>query len=202
MHSNDRNTTTLSGFFSLVGKVEKHWHSIFVKGWWGLERSQRLLVVHIYIYTFAGACMCGMQVRCLPGMSRSESLSTLVSIPDERGGRCQTRLKKNTREVSPTRRGGRVVAKKHSRKDIASYASDARNIRTEPGRDRRGFLEGKGGCAARERKNTLARKKVIRRCSASQGVVWRGMGEGGKGCSLVASVNLDSRKWNLPWRVS
>lgn len=171
MHSNDRNTTTLSGFSSLVGKVERHWHSRFVKGWWGLERSQRLLVIYIRlrIYVCVG-CKCVVCREC----SESESLSTLVSIPDERGGqptRCQTSPKKNTREVSPTRRGGRVIAKKHSRKDIASYASDARNIRTEPGCDRRGFLESEGESVARKRKNTLARKKVIRRCSASRGVV-------------------------------
>lgn len=119
-----------------------------------------------------------MQVRCLPGMSGKWVTFHPRFDPQRTGWTTATRYPD---ELEEKHAGGkfdearrkRDVAKKHSRKDIASYASDAWNIRTKPERDRRGFHEGEGRCGGR--KNTLARKKVIRRCSASLG----GRGEDG-----------------------
>lgn len=81
--------------------------------------------------------------------------------------------------------------KKHSRKDIASYASDERGVTFETSRTpecERGAEESHDG----ERgggKNTLVRKKS----NPPQCISGQVEGEGWCAC-VVASVNLDSRK--------
>ena len=187
------NTVVPLGFSSFIGKVGSDCHSTFVKSSRerDLERSQRLLVTYVCGYV-------QMQVRCLSGMSRKwvtfyPRFDSLMGW----GGTSatnQTCSKKNTREKFDDGTGWEEESsqkgyKKHSRKDVASYISNALleiSERQELGAEEN--LDGKREEYGEE--NTLARKKVIR-CSASwdrlQGVV----------CSLVASVNLDSRKWNL-----